>query len=79
MASASGGSVKETTITITDDDTASSEILLSVNPKEINENAGTADVEVTATLDGKEADADTKVNVLFDQSSSDASAILISQ
>ena len=65
VAEASGGSAMKD-IEIRDDDSASSEILLSVDPKEIQENAGSTDVTVTATLDGKEEDAVVTLKIRID-------------
>ena len=65
QATASGGSA-QTDITITDDETASKFITLSVNPHTISESGGRASVTVTATLSGKALTTETTVLLSVD-------------
>ena len=48
---ASGLSVEDATLTLNDDDTASTSVSLSVSPASVSEDAGTVSLVVTATLD----------------------------
>ena len=67
-ASASGGSA-QTDITITDDETASKSITLSVNPHAISEQDDRISIEVTATLKGKKLTESVTVTVEIDEAS----------
>ncbi len=51
---------------ITDDETLSENITLSVNPSEIKEDAGATTVTVTGTLDGKVLDAAATITLVVD-------------
>ncbi len=53
--------------TITDNETLSENITLSVSPSEIKENAGATTVTVTGTLDGKVLDADATITLGLDR------------
>ena len=68
QASASGGSA-QTDITITDDETASKSITLSVNPPAISEQDDRISIEVTATLKGKKLAESVTVTVEIDAAS----------
>ncbi len=57
---------KDQTFTITDDETLSDDITLSVSPSEIKEDAGATTVTVTGTLDGKVLDADATMTLVVD-------------
>ncbi len=59
--------MKEETFTITDDETLSEKITLSVNPSEIKEDAGATTVTVTGTLDGKVLDAAATITLVVDR------------
>ena len=50
-------------MTLTDDDAASTRILLSATPSAVSEGAGSTEVEVTASLDGGARTAATTVTV----------------
>ena len=50
-------------VTVTDNETASTKITLSVNPDEVAESAGATTLTVTATLDGAPFAADTEVSL----------------
>ena len=60
---ASGLSVEDATLTLNDDDTASTSVSLSLNPTSVSENAGSVSVEVTAELNEAAGTAPTVVNV----------------
>ena len=68
------GDSAQTDITITDDETPSTSIVLSVNPHTINEQDGRTSVEVTATLDGQALTEDTTVNLSVDYNGSTATS-----
>ena len=70
-ATASVGSA-QTNITITDDETPSTFIVLAVRPYAISEEDGRTSVEVTATLDGKELTEDITVTLSVDYNGSTA-------
>ena len=70
---ASGDSA-QTDITITDDETPSTSIVLSVKPHTINEQDGRTSVEVTATLDGQALTEDTTVTLSVDYNGSTATS-----
>ena len=55
-------------IKITDDDTASRNIMLEVSHNELSEDAGETDITVTATLDGKVLEKDITVLLVLDVS-----------
>ena len=55
--------VTGTELTLTDDDTASTEVTLSVAPESVGEDAGATAVVVTATLDGSASPTATEVTV----------------
>ena len=55
--------VTPTSVTLTDDDPTSTEIVLSALPSTVTEGAGTTAVEVTATLDAGARAEDTRVTV----------------
>ena len=57
-----------TGIKITDDDTASRNIMLEVSHNELSEDAGETDITVTATLDGKVLEKDITVLLVLDVS-----------
>ncbi len=59
--------MKDAKFTITDDETLSKNITLSVSPGEIKEDAGATTVTVTATLDGKVLDADATIALGLDE------------
>ena len=61
--SASGLTVAGAEVTITDDDTASTEVTLSASPSSVSEDAGATTVTVTAALDAAAFPADTPVTV----------------
>ncbi len=56
-------------IAISDDETASKSIELSVNPQAISEEGDETSVTVTATLDGKALSEDARVTVFIDETS----------
>ena len=60
---ADGLAVDSATMTITDNDAASSKVTLSVNPTAVSEGAGRTTVTVTGTLDGAASTTDTSVTV----------------
>ena len=60
--------VKETSVTITDDDVASDGIALSASPVLVAEDGGAVPVRVTASLNGAERQAPTTVTVSVDGS-----------
>ena len=66
---ASGGSSKLKNIQISDDETPSTSISLEVSPDTVSEAAGETPITVTATLDGKERDADAEVIIEIDGAS----------
>ena len=55
--------VTPTTLELTDNDTASTGVSLSVNPASVRENAGSTTVTVTATLDASAGTSPTQVSV----------------
>ena len=55
-----------TGILITDDDTTSDSITLTVSPTEINEDSGATTVTVTGTLQGKEFPGNIVVPLIID-------------
>ena len=65
----SSGATLLTDIEISDDETPSTSIALSVNPHSISEDAGTTDVAVTATLDGEALAEDTIVSLIVGNAS----------
>ena len=69
QATFASGATVSTDIEISDDETASTSIALSVNPHSVSEDAGTTDVSVTATLDGLALAADATVSLSIDNSS----------
>ena len=69
QATFASGATVSTDIEISDDETASTSIALSVNPHSVSEDAGTTDVSVTATLDGQALAADATVSLSIDNSS----------
>ena len=68
------GDSAQTDITITDDETPSTSIVLSVKPHTINEQDGRTSVEVTATLDGQALTEDTTVTLSVDYNGSTATS-----
>ena len=68
------GDSAQTDITITDDETPSTFIVLSVRPPTINEQDGRTSVEVTATVDGQELTEDTTVTLSVDYNGSTATS-----
>ena len=60
---AAGLTVSGTELTITDNDTASTEVALSVRPRSVAENAAGTSVTVTGTLNGGSRTSDTRVTV----------------
>ncbi len=68
QATASGGSA-QTHIKITDDETTSTSIALSVNPHTVQEGAGTTEITITATLDGKALPQDATATLSIDAAS----------
>ena len=68
------GDSAQTDITITDDETPSTSIALSVKPHTINEQDGRTSVEVTATLDGQALTEDTTVTLSVDYNGSTATS-----
>ncbi len=64
--------MNEQTFTITDDETLSENITLSVSPGEIKEDAGETTVTVTGTLDGKVLDANATISLVLDEDASGA-------
>ena len=69
---ASGLTVADATLTLNDDDQASSAVSLSLSPDAARENGGAASVEVTATLDGAAGAQPTTVNVSVGRSGDSA-------
>ena len=65
----SSGATLLTDIEISDDETQSTSIALSVNPHEVSEDAGTTDVSVTATLDGQALAEDVTVSLIISNTS----------
>ena len=63
------GATISTDIEISDDETSSTSIALSVNPHSVSEDAGTTDVSVTATLDGQALAADATVSLSINNAS----------
>ena len=63
-----------TGILITDDDTTSDSITLSVSPTEINEDSGATTVTVTGTLQGKEFPGNIVVPLIIDADPKDENA-----
>ena len=63
------GATLLTDIEISDDETSSTSIALSVNPHQISEDAGTTDVSVTATLDGQALTEDATVRLTIGNTS----------
>ena len=70
--SATGLAVDSATMTITDNDTASSKVTLSVNPTVVSEGAGSTTVTVTGTLDGGARTSLTAVTVSVDSGTATA-------
>ena len=68
QATASGGSA-QTDIKITDDETASTSIALSVSPHTLHEDAEQTEITITATLDGKTLAQDATVKLSIDPAS----------
>ena len=68
------GDSAQTDITILDDETPSTSIVLSVKPHTINEQDGRTSVEVTATLDGQALTEDTTVTLSVDYNGSTATS-----
>ena len=66
--------VLSTGILITDDDTTSDSITLTVSPTEINEDAGATTVTVTGTLQGKEFPGNIVVPLIIDADPKDEDA-----
>ena len=66
IATLDGVEVGRTGILITDDDSTSEQIKLTVSPDEINENAGATEVTVTGTLQGNTFDDDLDVFLTID-------------
>ena len=64
--SANGLSVDSATLTITDNDTASNRVTLSVDPTSVSEGAGSTTVTVTGTLNGGASTSATPVTVSVD-------------
>ena len=60
---ASGFTVDDATLTLNDDDAASTSVSLSLDPGSVSEDAGSVSVEVTAALDGAASSQPTTVNV----------------
>ena len=54
---------RSVTVTVTDDESASTEVLLSANIKEVLESAGATTITVTAALNGAPRSSDTPVEV----------------
>ena len=69
QATFSSGATLLTDIEISDDETSSTSIALSVNPHSVSEDAGTTDVSVTATLDGQALAADATVSLSINNAS----------
>ena len=63
------GASSSTDIRIADDETASTSIALSVNPRTVKENADATPVTITATLDGKALETETKITIAIDGAS----------
>ena len=66
------GATLSTDIEISDDETASTSIALSVSPHKVSEDAGTTDVSVTATLDGQVLAEDAIVSLIIGNASTAA-------
>ena len=69
QATFSSGATLLTDIEISDDETSSTSIALSVSPHSVSEDAGTTDVSVTATLDGQALAADATVSLSISNAS----------
>ena len=69
QATFSSGATLLTDIEISDDETSSTSIALSVNPHSVSEDAGTTDVSVTATLDGQALAEDATVSLSISNAS----------
>ncbi len=69
QATFTSGATILTDIEISDDETPSTSIALSVNPHQLSEDAGTTDVAVTATLDGEALAEDTIVSLIVGNAS----------
>ncbi|MXX38279.1 MAG: hypothetical protein F4Z85_09495, partial [Gemmatimonadetes bacterium] len=69
QATFSSGATLLTDIEISDDETSSTSIALSVNPHSVSEDAGTTDVSVTATLDGQALATDATVALIIGNAS----------
>ena len=61
--SVSGLAVRSATLTLNDDDVASTEVALTLDPLEVSENAGSRAVRVTGTLNGGARTTETVVTV----------------
>ncbi|MDE2740815.1 MAG: putative Ig domain-containing protein [Gemmatimonadota bacterium] len=69
QATFSSGATISTDIEISDDETSSTSIALSVSPHKVSEDAGTTDVSVTATLDGQALAAAATVSLSINNAS----------
>ena len=69
QATFASGATVSTDIEISDDETSSTSIALSVSPHEVSEDAGTTDVSVTATLDGQALAEDVTVSLIISNTS----------
>ena len=69
QATFASGATLLTDIEISDDETSSTSIALSVSPHKVSEDAGTTDVSVTATLDGQVLATDTTVSLIISDAS----------
>ena len=69
QATFASGATLLTDIEISDDETSSTSIALSVSPNKVSEDAGTTDVSVTATLDGQVLATDTTVSLIIGNAS----------
>ena len=69
QATFASGATISTDIEISDDETSSTSIALSVNPHKVSEDAGTTDISVTATLDGEALSEDTTVSLIIGNAS----------
>jgi len=72
QAAFASGATLLTDIEISDDETSSTSIALSVSPHKVSEDAGTTDVSVTATLDGLELSEDAIVSLSIGNASTAA-------
>ena len=61
--SVSGLAVRSADLTLNDDDVASTQVTLTLDPREVSENAGSRAVRVTGTLDGGARPTETVVTV----------------